>query len=171
MDPCDQAASLFLIQKFMIGLKGKKLFLNYNNKNHFQRSIEVFDNVWANIRVKFQERFNLIEIYWNNKIMGTIQVKLKLKKLFKRPIHFFQGFQGEIAELKIYKREVEKADIENFYQTPQEEIFKESNQVNLVIKNVTKKLVSTIKYSEEHLIKRSRSRNRNRKSLPSSPND
>lgn len=51
--------------------------------------------------------------------MGTVQVKLKLKKLFKKSFYFFsKGFQGEVAELKIYNRELTDADFDKYYDTP-----------------------------------------------------
>lgn len=74
--------------------------------------------MWQSIRIVINEMDQKIQIFWNKILIGTVDIKISVQNQFSKQTTLMHNFEGEIAEITIFSKQLDDKEIENKYTYP-----------------------------------------------------
>lgn len=169
----EEAATLLLSEKqsLIVGIKDHSLFLNSDKTNYYfdaNNKIGYKSKTWQHLTLQIHNN-SKVELFFNGNFITSLDVKITLARFKTEKIFMFPFFQGEITEVRIWKKAFEAKAIKDTYKLPITKIFEDTNKMKIKMK--VRKREMNLKDTSQRSINLSLSINMQNASFDSSNNN
>ncbi len=134
----EEPSTLMLSEKqsIIVGIKDHSLFLNSEKTNYYFDSPNKLGykaRQWNHLSLQIFSN-SKVEIYFNGNFACSLDVKIQLARFKAEKIYLFPFFQGEVTEVRIWKKTFEAKLIKDSFKLPVNKIFEDGNKMKIKMK-------------------------------------